>query len=131
MRRRRRWQPRFTAPSAAPSCARASCIPITSRSCAPCDSGLGDPAPELTLDDSDQFLKALPGLDVAERRVVLRVLAVAAILDGRLVRAERRLLAEAYHAAELPSGVEHVEQLRRWFIAGDIIPHDELRRAAA
>ena len=92
---------------------------------------LGDPAPDLTLDDSDEFLKALPQLNVAERRVVLRVLAVAAILDGRLVRAERRLLEEAYHSAGLPSGLKHVEQLRRWFVAGDIIPHDELRRSAA
>jgi hypothetical protein len=90
---------------------------------------LGDPQAGLTLDDSDQFLKDLPALEVAERRVVLRVLAVAAILDGRLVRPERRLLAEAYERAQLPSQVEQVEQLRRWFVAGDIISHDELRRA--
>jgi hypothetical protein len=91
---------------------------------------LGEPEKELTLDDTDVFLKALPALELAERRVVLRVLAVAAILDGRLVRPERRLLAQAYAAAQLPPGVEHVEKLRRAFVAGDVIPHDELRRAA-
>jgi hypothetical protein len=91
---------------------------------------LGDPPQGLELDDSDVFLKTLPTLAVAERRVVLRVLAIAAILDGRLVRPERRLLAEAYAAAELPARVDHVEKLRRAFVAGDIIAHDELRAAA-
>jgi len=91
---------------------------------------LGEPAPGLELDDSDVFLKALPALQEPQRRVVLRVLSIAAILDGRLVRAERRLLSQAYEAAQLPSRVEHVEKLRRGFVAGDIIPHDELRRAA-
>jgi hypothetical protein len=91
---------------------------------------LGEPAPGLQLDDSDVFLKALPTLPVAERRVVLRVLAIAAILDGRLVRAERRLLSEAYAAAQLTSRLDHVERLRRAFVAGDVIPPDELRGAA-
>jgi hypothetical protein len=92
---------------------------------------LGEPPAGLELDDSDVFLKQLPALELAERRVVLRVLAVAAILDGRLVRPERRLLAEAYQAAQLPSGVVHVEKLRRAFVAGDIIPAGELRAIAA
>lgn len=91
---------------------------------------LGDPADGSDLDDSDLFLKALPGLTLAEQRVAIRLLAVAAILDGRLVRPERRLLAEAYAATQLPSGVEHVEKLRRAFVAGDVIPRDELRAAA-
>jgi hypothetical protein len=91
---------------------------------------LGDPAQGLELDDSDVFLRELPQLSVGERQVVIRMLAVAAILDGRLVRAERRLLAEAYASAELPSGVEHVEKLRRAFVAGDIISQDELRASA-
>jgi hypothetical protein len=91
---------------------------------------LGEPAQDLELDDSDVFLRALPQLELGERRVVLRILAVAAILDGRLVRAERRLLGEAYDAAQLPSRIDHVEKLRRAFVAGDIIAHDELRAAA-
>ena len=91
---------------------------------------LGEPPAGLELDDSDMFLQQLPALELAERRVVLRVLAVAAILDGRLVRPERRLLMEAYAAAQLPSGVVHAEKLRRAFVAGDIIPADELRAVA-
>jgi hypothetical protein len=91
---------------------------------------LGEPPADIELDDSDVFLKQLPELEPAERRVVLRVLAIAAILDGRLVRAEKRLLAEAYTAADAPPCVAHVEKLRRAFVAGDIISHHELRRAA-
>jgi hypothetical protein len=92
---------------------------------------LGEPPEGLELDDSDVFLKQLPELALAERRVVLRVLAVAAILDGRLVRAEKRLLAEAFASAELPSGVAQVEKLRRAFVAGDIIPGNQLLAVAA
>lgn len=91
---------------------------------------LGDPMDGVEIDDSVAFLKALPQLQKAERRVVLRVLAAAAILDGRLARAERRLLDEAYAVAELESGVEHIERLRRAFVAGDPIPQSELLRAA-
>lgn len=88
---------------------------------------LGEPEAGLELDDSDAFLRALPHLTPAERRVALRVLAVAAVLDGRLVRGERRLLSEAYAAAQLAPGLERVENLRRAFVAGDVIAHDELR----
>lgn len=91
---------------------------------------LGQPLEGVPLDDSAAFLRSLPQLDVAERRVVLRVLAAAAILDGRLVRGERRLLEQAYAAAELDSGVEHVERLRRAFVAGDAIARAELLQSA-
>jgi hypothetical protein len=91
---------------------------------------LGQPSEGLSLDDSEAFLRALPALGTSEKRVVIRMLAVAAILDGRLVRPEKRLLMQAYEAAGLPSGVEHVEKLRRAFVAGDVIPRDELRAAA-
>lgn len=92
---------------------------------------LGEPEPHLELDDSAAFLRTLPELDRDERRAVLRVLAAAAILDGRLARAERRLLAEAYAAAQLAPGLEHIERLRRAFVAGDAIPRDELRAVAS
>lgn len=92
---------------------------------------LGSPDESCELDDSALFLKSLPNFSLAERRVVLRLLAAAAILDGRLVRSERRLLTEAYAAAQLPSGLDHVEKLRRAFVAGSVIPRDELRAVAA
>jgi hypothetical protein len=91
---------------------------------------LGEPPPGIELDDSDAFLQQLPLLSAAERRVVIRVLAVAAIIDGRLVRPERRLLAEAYAAAGIASGLAHVEKLRRAFVAGDVIARHELVAAA-
>jgi hypothetical protein len=91
---------------------------------------LGEPPPGLELDDTRAFLRALGELNEAERRIVLRVLAAAAILDGRLVRAERRLLVEAYAIARVPPGLDHVEHLRRAFVAGDPIPREELLRTA-
>jgi hypothetical protein len=93
-------------------------------------SRLGEPREGLELDDSRAFLTALPALSDAERRVALRVLSAAAILDGRLVRSEKLLLNEAYAAAGVPLALEHVEKLRRAFVAGDIIPRDELRATA-
>jgi hypothetical protein len=92
---------------------------------------LGEPEEGIEIDDSAAFLRALPELALEERRVVLRVLAAAAILDGKLARAERRLLAESYAAAALTPGVEHIERLRRAFVAGDAIPRGELRAVAA
>lgn len=91
---------------------------------------LGPPAVGLELDDSHAFLRDLAKLSDAEKRVALRVLAAAAILDGRLVRTERRLLTEAYAAAGVAPGLSHVEKLRRAFVAGDVIPRGELRRVA-
>lgn len=91
----------------------------------------GEPEPGLELDDSDAFLKALPGLAPHERRIVLRLLVVAAILDGRLVRAERRLLLEAHAAAGAVPSLASVEALRRAFVSGDIISRDDLRAAVA
>jgi hypothetical protein len=91
---------------------------------------LGEPPPGAQLDDSGAFLKQLRELEPAERRVAVRTLAAAAIIDGRLVRAERRLLAQAYSVAQITPGVAHVEKLRRAFVAGDVIEHDELRAAA-
>lgn len=92
---------------------------------------IGEPAEGLELDDSDVFLKTLPSLPDAARRTVLRVLAIAAILDGRLVRPERRLLAEAFAAAQLPSGLKDVQKLRRAFVVGDVIPPEQLRAVAS
>jgi len=90
----------------------------------------GDPVAGVAVDDPSAFLQALPQLTLDERRTTLRVLSVAAILDGRLVKRERRLLAEAYAAAELAPQLQHVERLRRAFVAGDPIPGSELLAAA-
>jgi len=73
------------------------------------------------LDDSRAFLAAIGRLDRAEQRIVLRVLAIASIIDGRLTRAEKRLLVEARSVCSLPADLSGVERLRRAFIDGDPI----------
>jgi len=91
----------------------------------------GEPPVGIEVDSSSAFLRSLPALAAGERRTALRVLVIAAILDGRLVKRERRLLAEAYDAAGMPQQLEHVERLRKAFVAGDPIPDAELWAAAA
>lgn len=73
------------------------------------------------LDDSRAFLRSLAKLAEGERTIVLRVLAIASIIDGRLTRAEKRLLAEAREVCALPHDPGAVERLRRAFIDGDPI----------
>ncbi len=80
------------------------------------------------LDDSRAFLASLAKLDRSEQRIVLRVLAIASIIDGRLTRAEKRLLVEARAMCSRPLDLTGVEQLRRAFIDGD--PIDPARISA-
>jgi len=91
----------------------------------------GEPLAGIEVDDTLAFLKSLVELTPAERRTALRVLAVAAILDGRLVKRERRLLLEAYQAASIAPALEHVELLRKAFVSGRPIPGAELLAAAS
>ncbi len=90
----------------------------------------GEPPADVEVDDARAFLRSLSSLTLAERRTTLRVLSVAAILDGRLVKREKRLLVEAYAAAAIPPALAHVERLRKAFVAGDPIPRAELLAAA-
>ena len=90
----------------------------------------GAPPEGVQVDDSAAFLRSLSELNEGERRTALRVLAVAAILDGRVVKRERRLLAEAYAAAAITPAMEHVERLRKAFVTGDPILGAELLAAA-
>ncbi len=91
---------------------------------------VGQPPSDIEVDDTHAFLHSLTELEPAERRTALRVLSIAAILDGRLVKRERRLLREAYAAAAIPPALDHVERLRKAFVSGDPIPDDELLAAA-
>ncbi|HEY0468346.1 MAG TPA: hypothetical protein VGC79_29315 [Polyangiaceae bacterium] len=90
----------------------------------------GEPLAGVQVDDTRAFLRSLRELTAAERRTALRVLTVAAILDGRLVKRERRLLLEAYEAASIAPAIEHVELLRRAFVSGDPILGPELLASA-
>jgi len=90
----------------------------------------GAPPVGVQVDDSRAFLSSLSALTRPERCTALRVLAIAAILDGRLVKRERRLLSEAYAAAALEPALPHVERLRRSFVSGDPISERELLASA-
>jgi hypothetical protein len=91
----------------------------------------GEPLAGVEVDDTRAFLQSLAKLTYAERCTTLRVLTVAAILDGRLVKRERRLLLEAYEAASITPALEHVELLRKAFVSGDPIVAAELLASAS
>ena len=84
------------------------------------------PAPG-DLDDAPAFLASLTALTDAERRVSLQLLALAAVVDGRLRGDERRLVGEAQAAAGLPVDLAVVERLRRVFMRGEAIPVAQVR----
>lgn len=90
----------------------------------------GPPDPGLVLDEPERFLEALAGLAAPERRIAVRVLAIAAILDGRLVRKERTLLLHAYERAGLEPRLDRVEALRRAFVSGDVVQRATVREIA-
>jgi hypothetical protein len=70
------------------------------------------------VDDPTRFLDELRSFSVAEQRLALRLLVIAAVIDGRLTRAERALVAEAFRACDRPLALERVERLRSVFYAG-------------
>ena len=78
------------------------------------------------VDDTRAFIEALPALPKPEQDVVLRVLCVGAILDGKLARDERRLIEEAYRAAGREPRTDAVDRLRRAFTRGRPIGDDVL-----
>ena len=85
----------------------------------------GAPPPE-GLDDTAGFLSRLRALPAPEQGLVLRVLGVAAIIDGRMTGAERRLWREAREAAGLPPDERPLKVLLRAFVHGDRVPEDLL-----
>jgi len=76
------------------------------------------PADVVEIDDSSRFLTEIAKLDPEDGRLVLRLLVIAAVLDGRITRAERRLLTEAFAATGRTLSFERVDRLRRAFMAG-------------
>jgi hypothetical protein len=71
------------------------------------------------VDDPSSFVRELAAFSVPEQRLALRLLVIAAVLDGRITRAERALLAEAFRACRRPLALERVERLRRAFYGGE------------
>jgi hypothetical protein len=73
------------------------------------------------LDVTSVFLERLAALDERRRPVVLRILSIASIIDGRLTRAERRLVHEARSRCGRTDGLEATEALRVAFLRGEAI----------
>lgn len=82
------------------------------------------------LDDSVRFLEELRALSPDEQTRVLRVLAAATIIDGRLLRSERRLLQEAFTVASRTVNLASVSSLRAAFVSGDPISREQLTAIA-
>jgi len=70
------------------------------------------------VDDPSRFLDELRAFSVAEQRLALRLLIIAAVIDGRLTRNERALVAEAFRACGRSLPLERVERLRSAFYGG-------------
>lgn len=79
------------------------------------------------LDVPSTFLAHLAALDDGRRRFVLRVLAIASVIDGRVTRAEHTLLLEARSACGLDADLADVERLRIAFVEGNAIDPERIR----
>lgn len=87
---------------------------------------VGEPKLEV-VDDSRAFLAGVALLPRDEQSTVLRLLAVAAIIDGRLTRDERRLVREAQAACGRVIDDAPLRALRTAFLEGDPIPLERIR----
>ncbi|MEM9071992.1 MAG: hypothetical protein AAGE52_26030 [Myxococcota bacterium] len=88
---------------------------------------LGDSA-GYVLDDTKRFLEQLDSLDPKERLRALEVLAVSAIIDGRVTRTERELVADAQTRCGR-QGLGGLRYLRRRFLAGQPLTLHDVQRA--
>lgn len=82
------------------------------------------------LDDPAVFLQRLAALPPEEGAVVVRALAIGAVLDGRVTKRERETLLRAAAAAKVVVSLPDVERLRRAFVDGEGLG-DALVRALA
>lgn len=85
-----------------------------------------DAPPPAGLDDTAGFLTRLRALPPPEQGLVLRVLGVAAIIDGRMTGAERLLWREAREAAGLSPDERPLKVLLRAFVDGNRVPENLL-----
>ncbi|MDQ3262796.1 MAG: hypothetical protein M3Y59_03925 [Myxococcota bacterium] len=77
------------------------------------------PGSHLEVDSPQRFLELLPRLPVEAQRAVLRLLSVAAVIDGRLTSREKRLVAEACAVTGIEIPARDLEELRVAFVSGD------------
>jgi len=77
-----------------------------------------DQTPPPDVDSTAAFIASLRDLEATERASVLELLGAAAVVDGRLTAAEKRLLREARAACGLSTDRTDVHRLRRAFLSG-------------
>jgi hypothetical protein len=82
------------------------------------------------VDDTRVFLTQLPELGPNEQTCILRVLAVASIIDGRLTRNEKRLLMEARRVCGRDADLGAIIVLRRAFVDGDPLDRAQITALA-
>ncbi len=80
-----------------------------------------------SLDDPHEFIACLEKLTHDEQSLVLGVLSIAAILDGRLTRAEKNLVAQARIACKRAPNIDALDHLRKSFLAGDALDREALK----
>lgn len=78
---------------------------------------LGDPG-DIVLDDSELFLDTLQKMQPNEQEMVLKILVIATIIDGKLQGRERKLLREAYELCGFESDLAGAKRLRKAFVSG-------------
>jgi hypothetical protein len=81
------------------------------------------PAGDERLDDRPAFLRDLAALPADEQDMVLAVLSVALVIDGRLSRRERAFWHEAESACGRPPDDTRLRRLHRRFVRGEGIAH--------
>jgi hypothetical protein len=79
------------------------------------------------LDDPHEVIACLEKLTHDEQSLVLGVLSIAAILDGRLTGAEKKLVGQARQACGRKSNIEALDHLRKSFLAGDALDREALK----
>jgi hypothetical protein len=84
----------------------------------------------IEMDNPKMFLQEIRTLDESAQTSVLRMLAVASIIDGKLARDERRLLLEAFEACGRQFNLVPIEALRKAFTSGNVIPREAMDAVA-
>lgn len=79
-----------------------------------------------SIDSSEVFLAEIAALDADGRTLVLRTLATASIIDGRIAADEEVLLRQAFEACGMKFDPAPIERLRRAFVSGEAIPPERL-----
>jgi hypothetical protein len=78
------------------------------------------------LDAPRLFLARLAKLGATQQRFILRILSIASVIDGRLTRAEKKLLVEAHRTCGKPADLAAVDRLRVTFLRGEPIERERI-----